>query len=509
MHLNNIDEMYKYARKIQSNNNYNDALNIFLKINKTLGLNYDVLIHMAQCYKGLNKYKESIVSYRKAIDIESNGKFLASLELALLLVDLKKGKEAIQIISKLSKTHDSFYVEYNYALVLSLVGESNDSIRILSKIKNRHADSMLLYLNVKSKLDFKNAIIEIDNELSFNGYNKELIKLRSQFELKKGSDLLFKYLYQLYWDGYHVGCLLGYYLCIYNNVDKGTDIMISEFEEKRFDYIYESMFFCLSVGLIEKFNYIKSMLSEHAVKNIPKDIRLAEDLFINKKIDIEHYNLNTVESLCYSSVLDHGYIISSAVNELLYISDCNNKLKLFDEVITYLNGIHDSVSLNYIGQTIKNGTQTEGYLFYDSQIIIEELKSYLELQIAKYIELNYSNTYIKNNFPTRKFDFSSAFSVRIKNGGEQSDHFHSNGILSGVLYLDINESEMLKGNGWIRFGKIGRPFYQELAVETYSIRPTAGMLLIFPSYLWHGVNLYESNSNRLTVVFDVIPEQLY
>ena len=37
------------------------------------------------------------------------------------------------------------------------------------------------------------------------------------------------------------------------------------------------------------------------------------------------------------------------------------------------------------------------------------------------------------------------------------------------------------------------------------VRPKAGQLVLFPSYMWHGTIPFESSEPRLTVAFDALP----
>jgi hypothetical protein len=38
------------------------------------------------------------------------------------------------------------------------------------------------------------------------------------------------------------------------------------------------------------------------------------------------------------------------------------------------------------------------------------------------------------------------------------------------------------------------------------IQPATGRLVLFPSYMWHGTEPFESDEPRMTVAFDVVPE---
>ena len=37
------------------------------------------------------------------------------------------------------------------------------------------------------------------------------------------------------------------------------------------------------------------------------------------------------------------------------------------------------------------------------------------------------------------------------------------------------------------------------------VRPYPGLLVLFPSYVWHGTVPFESGGRRLTAAFDVVP----
>ena len=45
-----------------------------------------------------------------------------------------------------------------------------------------------------------------------------------------------------------------------------------------------------------------------------------------------------------------------------------------------------------------------------------------------------------------------------------------------------------------------------LAAE-YSVRPSVGLLVLFPSYFWHGTVPFRSQQPRLSVAFDAVPDR--
>ena len=58
--------------------------------------------------------------------------------------------------------------------------------------------------------------------------------------------------------------------------------------------------------------------------------------------------------------------------------------------------------------------------------------------------------------------------------------------------------------GWLVFG---RPDIKGVEMlEDFAIKPIAGNVVFFPSYMWHGTNPIYSDTQRLTVAFDIVPE---
>jgi len=105
------------------------------------------------------------------------------------------------------------------------------------------------------------------------------------------------------------------------------------------------------------------------------------------------------------------------------------------------------------------------------------------------------------------FAISGAWSVRLRSGGYHTDHVHPQGWISSACYIAL-PSSMASGSGragWLRLGKPGIATRPALEADHY-VKPEAGLLALFPAYMWHGVKPFESPEPRLTVAFDVVPE---
>ena len=112
----------------------------------------------------------------------------------------------------------------------------------------------------------------------------------------------------------------------------------------------------------------------------------------------------------------------------------------------------------------------------------------------------------------------SAWSVQLRPQGFHVDHVHPDGWLSSACYIDLPDTlgiapvdsapdaagDEAQRAGWIRFGAAPLPLTPPLPAEHY-VRPEPGLLLLFPSYMWHGTVPFSGTRVRLTIAFDVVP----
>ncbi|MGZ5038574.1 MAG: putative 2OG-Fe(II) oxygenase [Usitatibacter sp.] len=102
---------------------------------------------------------------------------------------------------------------------------------------------------------------------------------------------------------------------------------------------------------------------------------------------------------------------------------------------------------------------------------------------------------------------AGAWSVRLRSGGYHTDHVHPEGWLSSACYIALPPrlgEDAADRSGWLRLGRPGIPTGAPLDAEHF-VKPEPGLLVLFPAYLWHGVEPFESDSPRLSVAFDVVP----
>jgi tetratricopeptide (TPR) repeat protein len=104
------------------------------------------------------------------------------------------------------------------------------------------------------------------------------------------------------------------------------------------------------------------------------------------------------------------------------------------------------------------------------------------------------------------YRLQGAWSVKLRpGGGRHVDHLHPEGWISSACYVDLPKAVAEEGRqGWIRFGEPGMATTPPLEAELY-VRPKPGLLVLFPSYMWHGTVPFGGDQSRLTMAFDVLP----
>lgn len=106
-------------------------------------------------------------------------------------------------------------------------------------------------------------------------------------------------------------------------------------------------------------------------------------------------------------------------------------------------------------------------------------------------------------------EINKCWGVRLEPGGYHRSHIHPEGLLSAAYYLTIPEASADgSDSGAIFFGVPPFAVPDEL-IPIAQVQPTEGLLVLFPSYLWHGTVPTQSKglqaARRETLPFDVTP----
>ena len=157
-------------------------------------------------------------------------------------------------------------------------------------------------------------------------------------------------------------------------------------------------------------------------------------------------------------------------------------------------------------QSLRGGTQTPGNLFQSADPVIigfaRQLRATIEARLARLPD-DPAHPFLARN--TGRLAFSASWSVRLGNEGFHISHMHPAGWLSSALYVALPpEVATGGGDGVLTFGVPDAALSLDLSPRR-TVQPREGLLVLFPSYLWHGTTQFHSSTPRLTVAFDALP----
>lgn len=157
-----------------------------------------------------------------------------------------------------------------------------------------------------------------------------------------------------------------------------------------------------------------------------------------------------------------------------------------------------------IGQSLRFGSQGELSPHVVSDPAIAAFFPTLRKAIAQYIaELGPGEDPLRSRI-AEDFSFNGAWSVRLRPGGYHANHIHPMGWISSACHLVTPPGIDDGQEGWLSFGQPGVPTDPALPPEHF-VKPEPGVLVLFPSYMWHGTAPFHGEGMRLTAAFDVLP----
>ena len=156
-------------------------------------------------------------------------------------------------------------------------------------------------------------------------------------------------------------------------------------------------------------------------------------------------------------------------------------------------------------QSLRHGAQTPGDLTACDDPVVQTFFRAIDAPIRRYmVEVGRGSDPLRSR-NTGDYQVSAAWSVLLKPNGFHIDHFHPEGWLSSAFYVEVPAAALdaNERQGWIKFGQAPSPTVPPQPPE-YFVRPEPGLLVLFPSYLWHGTIPFTSDESRMTIAFDLL-----
>ena len=196
---------------------------------------------------------------------------------------------------------------------------------------------------------------------------------------------------------------------------------------------------------------------------------------------------------------------SSPLN-YLFKTDLSKKYdfegKFVQPILSILN---DKRAQNRSQNLLTNGFQTSGNLFSLENILIDDIKRIIELEIENFrLQFKYSKEGIIRNWPTSYSLYG--WLIQMKSGGKLRPHIHENGWISGSIYINVPpKSKTDSGNLVVCIDDEEDPMGRKQNPKKI-IDVVTGNIVLFPASLMHYTIPFESEEERIVLAFDVLPK---
>jgi len=184
-----------------------------------------------------------------------------------------------------------------------------------------------------------------------------------------------------------------------------------------------------------------------------------------------------------------------------------NLASFFADLRRSLDRLHNPHGYPLLFQSLRHGTETTEDLSRSDDPAIRALFAAFDAPIRRYLEHIRSGPEPLRRRDSGRYRFNGSWSVRLRSSGFHTNHVHPRGWISSACYIELPEvgSDADANAGCLTFGEPSLITAPALPTE-HIVHPEVGMLVLFPSYFWHGTVPFASARTRLTVAFDVVPE---
>jgi Flp pilus assembly protein TadD len=163
------------------------------------------------------------------------------------------------------------------------------------------------------------------------------------------------------------------------------------------------------------------------------------------------------------------------------------------------------IAAHPLDQVLHKATQTPRTLLALDDPTLAAFKGSMDVAVRDYISRLKDDA--DDPVARRKKDryrFAGLWSTRLAHEGYLPNQVHDRGWISGVYFVATSPAERPRDPhaGWLKLGEPHRPVGRCLAERV--IEPKVGMLVLFPSYMWHGLIPFEGDEH-LTASFDIVP----
>ncbi|MEE4245015.1 MAG: putative 2OG-Fe(II) oxygenase [Kangiellaceae bacterium] len=509
------------------------AIKILKNSMKIVSESSALLYNTALAYFNSNKLNNSQFYVNRLL--EKDSKQLKGLALySEILIKKQEHKEAIVILDKCILLSQNLRFYLRKANLYILINQYHKAKIILDNLNSsenfRTPELYLTYFSYYIETnDIDNAKVIIDKGIDKYPTNEQLQYQRAKFmcEIGKRSSYLDKLLLAIDANQTSVP-LWGSLLDILSHQQKFEDMYCAvEQAEKSIGSNSDRILLAKAVAFsgLEKNNEADKIFSqlvrdncpatphrlyaEHLIKNcdykkasVICDQLLNENRYDQAALAYKSLALAHIEPSEYARLVDFKNMVKQF--DIASPKEYDNRSLFIADVLDELLKLH-RFDAHPLDQTLREGTQTNGFLFSNNSKPIQLLYREIKTAIRKYIEeCKEEPTHPFWSRVSKDFYLDGAWSVVLKKTGYHTNHYHPKGWLSSALYLKLPEINDESKEGYLMFGEPSFALKDEV-IDRHFVKPKVGTLCLFPSYFWHGTVPFNSDETRVTVAFDINP----
>ena len=473
------------------NGKFDISLNLALSILKKDPKHNLTIKILGSIYEQQDKLDESLKMYQKSLALDNNDPE-AHNNLGLVLQKLGRLQEAMLSLKKAIALKPDFIIAiYNLGNTLKEIGNLEDAEINLKRCIELKPNFIEAYINLANTQSENNNFKDAERSL------KKCIELKQNFipahynlgnllkKLGRLDEAMTSYNYLLKLKPSYKPALLG----------RGQIFFI----KKKFDQALNDFDNCNTSE-----SRARALITLYNLGNIDEIYQRIE-----KNAKIDEKNLRVA---AFSSFISHKENKETKNNfcknplEFLYFSNLSSHLKnsdkFIDDLIDQIK--HINASWEPSNKTTIKGFQSTKNLFVDPKGKIKDLQKIIIDELQKYnLKFKDKSCLFINEWPLKKNLFG--WHVILQQQGYQDPHIHPAGWLSGVIYLKVVPS-LEKNEGAIEFS-LNAQNYSDVKSPKFIHQPKKGDIVFFPSSLHHRTIPFTTNTDRIIISFDLLPDR--
>ena len=473
------------------NGKFDISLNLALSILKKDPKHNLTIKILGSIYEQQDKLDESLKMYQKSLALDNNDPE-AHNNLGLVLQKQGRLQEAMLSLKKAIALKPDFIIAiYNLGNTLKEIGNLEDAEINLKRCIELKPNFIEAYINLANTQSENNHFKDAERSL------KKCIELKQNFipahynlgnllkKLGRLDEAMTSYNYLLKLKPSYKPALLG----------RGQIFFI----KKKFDQALNDFDNCNTSE-----SRARALITLYNSGNIDEIYQR-----INNNAKLDEKNLRVA---AFSSFISHKENKETKNNfcknplEFLYFSNLSSHLKnsdkFIDDLIDQIK--HINASWEPSNKTTIKGFQSTKNLFVDSKGKIKDLQKIIIDELQKYnLKFKDKSCLFINEWPLKKNLFG--WHVILQQQGYQDPHIHPAGWLSGVIYLKVVPS-LEKNEGAIEFS-LNAQNYSDVKSPKFIHQPKKGDIVFFPSSLHHRTIPFTTNTDRIIISFDLLPDR--